>query len=70
MSTQKRVLNDEPTRQFGGKLTGFASKAERVFETRHLKNYLKGNEFFPFGYKTNKEGMRVKQWFSTQVKWN
>lgn len=38
------------TRSFGGKISGFENQKEANFERAHLKNYLKGNKTFKFGF--------------------
>lgn len=37
-------------RQFLGKLTDFSSAEEKNFEQRHLKAYLRGYQWFNFGF--------------------
>lgn len=40
---------EKKTRSFGGKITDFADKKERAFETKHLRAYLKGKKQFQHG---------------------
>ncbi|MCO6149089.1 hypothetical protein [Flavobacterium sp. NRK1] len=48
---KKEAFSDKPKkRQFLGKTDNFKDKAERSFYQRMLKAYLKGNEFFHYGY--------------------
>lgn len=66
MQTRKRVVE----RKFLGKLVGpWADKYERNFEKRHLKAYIRGEEYFPYGYKEetlpNGAKMRVQAWHQT-----
>ena len=42
-------MEQKKQRSFGGKITGFESKSERAFETKHLKAYLKGKKQFQHG---------------------
>ena len=53
---KKAIGINEKTRHFGGKLSGFSSKAERNFQKAHLEAYLHGNQAFRFGFdaETNK----------------
>jgi hypothetical protein len=44
-TTQKELK-----RGFGGKIDNFESKAERAFEKKHLKAYLKGHKQFRHGH--------------------
>jgi hypothetical protein len=44
----------QQVRKFGGKTSGFASRAEEAFEKRHLKAYLAGKSYFRCGYKIEK----------------
>jgi len=46
---QARVEN-QGLRSFGGKLEGFADNRERHFNQRMLKAYLKGGQYFRFGF--------------------
>lgn len=39
------------TRKFLGKTEGFKDKTEKHFYNRMLNAYLKGNEYFQFGFK-------------------
>lgn len=45
---------DKTTRSFGGKLDGFKDKKERHFHQRMLKAYLKGDQYFRFGFRDRK----------------
>lgn len=60
---------EELRRSFGGKINNFKDKAERAFEDKHLKAYLKGHEKFTFGFKTvgNK---REAIWFDVKEIWS
>lgn len=42
-------INTEPRRKFKGKIDNFTNKAERNFEKKHLKAYLKGDMYFFYG---------------------
>jgi len=46
---QARVAN-QGLRSFGGKLENFADNRERHFNQRMLKAYLKGGQYFRFGF--------------------
>lgn len=65
----KETVVAEPTRTFGGKLTDFANKAERSFEQKHLKNYLKGAQYFRHGYKLTESGKKVPALYVVVEKW-
>lgn len=57
------------SRKFLGKLTDFASPQERAFEKKHLKAYIRGHQFFTFGFKEEQLGefkMRVPAYFPVQ----
>lgn len=43
------------TRKFLGKTEDFKDKQERAYHQRMLKGYLKGKEFFSFGFTDNKD---------------
>lgn len=36
-------------KEFLGKLDGFVDKVEKNFQKKHLKAYLRGDEYFTFG---------------------
>lgn len=38
------------SRRFLGKLTDFSSSEEKNFQQRHLKAYIKGQQFFNYGF--------------------
>jgi len=42
-------MKENKTRVFKGKLIDFKDKEERNFEKKHLKAYLRGDEFFEYG---------------------
>lgn len=52
-------LNKNPAKKFLGKTDNFSDNNERHFFQRMLKAYLKGQEFFHFGFYTNKIGERL-----------
>lgn len=43
---------------FGGKTENFESKKERLFEQKHLKEYLKGSIVFTYG--KDKAGNKIR----------
>lgn len=51
----------KPARKFLGKTSEFIDKQEKVFHERMLRAYLKGKEYFNFGFTTNSFGMRVPE---------
>jgi hypothetical protein len=59
-------------RQFLGKLDGFTNpdgtinKIERNFQNKHLKAYLRGDEYFTFG---KDQKTREPQYFKTLYTW-
>ena len=52
-------------RSFGGKIDNFTNKLERAFEQRHLKAYLKGKQYFRFGF----NAMGDPNWFKVNEIW-
>jgi hypothetical protein len=65
-------LSDEHVKSFGGKLSGFESKEERNFESKHLRAYLKGKPTFNYGYElleTPFGEKRQPKSFETKVNW-
>jgi len=53
-------MKEKIGRRFLGEL--FPPKEKRNFEKAHLKAYLKGHEYFRFGFKTLESGHRVPAW--------
>lgn len=67
----KENINQIPTKRgFGGKLTGFTDKAEKDYEQKHLKAYLKGFKFFRHGFKTNSLEQREPAYFPVIENWS
>jgi len=57
MKKDKKVVS----RKFLGKLTDFTSPQERAFEKKHLKAYIRGHQFFTFGFKEEQMGeMKIR----------
>lgn len=52
-------LNKNPEKNFLGKTSNFTDNNERHFFQRMLKAYLRGYEYFHFGFYTNKIGERL-----------
>ena len=44
------------SRLFLGKIDGFIDRGERLFEQAHLKAYLRGNQFFYYGFHVTQFG--------------
>lgn len=56
----------------GNKVSDFVSKQERAFQKAHLKAYLKGKQYFNYGFTYDSNGRRparykVQQKFSTNI---
>ena len=47
-------------KEFLGKLDGFINKVEKNFQKKHLKAYLRGDEYFTFG---RNQKTREPEWF-------
>lgn len=62
---------NESKRSFGGKISDFKNRGEANFERAHLKNYLKGNKTFEFGFSINPlSGMRAPTTRVVQEIWS
>jgi len=70
------MKNTTQSRQFlgavGNKVSDFVSKQERAFQKAHLKAYLKGKEYFNYGFTDGLNGRepsryKVQQSFPTKT---
>lgn len=67
---ENTTIQFEKRRSFGGKTNNFKDKAEKNFEKAHLNAYLKGKEYFKYGFITNALGEREANFVKTKINWN
>jgi hypothetical protein len=51
-----RAVAQSIKRRFLGKVDGFKDAGERAFEQKHLKAYLRGDQFYWYGFDTTLKG--------------
>lgn len=69
MKTNQEILTRKFLGTIGNKVKDFGSKADMAFEKAHLKAYLKGKEYFNYGFTDGLTGrepavFKVKQTLS------
>jgi hypothetical protein len=65
----KNKIVDETRRYFLGKLDGFESNEEKKFEKKHLKSYIRGDNFFIDGYKLDEHGNKIPNVYLVKQEW-